>query len=497
MGTFNSKPPARGPLVVRGARTHNLKNVDVTLPSGKLVIVTGVSGSGKSSLAFDTIYAEGQRRYVESLSAYARQFLERMEKPDVDRIEGISPAIAIRQKNSVRNPRSTVGTMTEIHDYMRLLYARVGHTFCRQCGTEVTRETAEVVAAKIAALPAGSRVLIGFAIPVVALPAVADEPEAGEEPDESPKEGALDPMAESLNALRRRGFGRLLVGGQAVPFEEIDPASLRGQTTLEVVVDRVRIEGDLRSRLTDSIETSYQEGGGAAFALMLGGSNSETHARSPESKAQNLSSRMEFSERFECRACGLAYETPQPRLFSFNNPFGACPTCHGFGNIIELDMTLVVPDPSKSINEGAIEPWSKAHYRSHLAELKREARKAGVAVDVPWAELSAEDRQFVVDGRDGYGGIRGFFRSLERKKYKVHVRVFLSRYRGYLACPDCGGARLRREARDVRVAGQTIDKVSALTVREAHRFFAPAARRERVWRSPTRCYARSAAGCRS
>ena len=474
MGTFNSKPPARGPLVVRGARTHNLKNVDVTLPSGKLVIVTGVSGSGKSSLAFDTIYAEGQRRYVESLSAYARQFLERMEKPDVDRIEGISPAIAIRQKNSVRNPRSTVGTMTEIHDYMRLLYARVGHTFCRQCGTEVTRETAEVVAAKIAALPAGSRVLIGFAIPVVALPAVADEPEAGEEPEESPKEGALDPIAESLNALRRRGFGRLLVGGQAVPFEEINPASLRGQTTLEVVVDRVRIEGDLRSRLTDSIETSYQEGGGAAFALVLG----EPSAQGPEPKAKSLEpnvqsphSRIEFSERFECRACGLAYETPQPRLFSFNNPFGACPTCHGFGNIIELDMTLVVPDPSKSINEGAIEPWSRAHYRSHLAELKREARKAGVPVDVPWAELSAEDRQFVVDGRDGYGGIRGFFRSLERKKYKVHVRVFLSRYRGYLTCPDCGGARLRREARDVRVAGQTIDRVSALTVREAHRFF--------------------------
>src|SRR5687768_2817448 len=187
-GMSHAKPPVRGPLVVRGARTHNLKNVDVTLPSGKLVIVTGVSGSGKSSLAFDTIYAEGQRRYVESLSAYARQFLERMEKPDVDRIEGISPAIAIRQKNSVRNPRSTVGTMAEIHDCMWLLFERVGHTFCRHWGREVTRETAEVVAARIAALPAGSRVLIGFSIPVVGLPSVTEEPEAGEEPDESPKD---------------------------------------------------------------------------------------------------------------------------------------------------------------------------------------------------------------------------------------------------------------------------------------------------------------------
>ena len=471
-------PSARGPLIVRGARTHNLKNVDVTLPSGKLVIVTGVSGSGKSSLAFDTIYAEGQRRYVESLSAYARQFLERMEKPDVDKIEGICPAIAIRQKNSVRNPRSTVGTMTEIHDYMRLLYARVGRTFCRQCGQEVTRETAEVVARRLGELPGGSRVLIGFEIPVVVMPAdpAADAADAGEDVPEK-DERASDPVVETLNALRRRGFGRLLLDGRAVPFEEIDQASLRGRTTLDVVVDRVKIEGDLRSRLTDSIETSYREGGGAAFAILLPdtGVPSETAPR-----------RLAFSERFECRTCGITYEQPQPRLFSFNNPFGACPTCHGFGNIIELDMDLVVPDPSKSINQGAIEPWSKPHYRSQLAELKRSGRKAGIRLDVPWVDLTDEERTFVVDGNDpstgsgspraqsrgeDYDGIRGFFRWLERKKYKVHVRVFLSRYRGYLACPDCCGARLRREARDVRVDGRTIDAVSALTVRDANRFF--------------------------
>ena len=480
----NARFSARLPLVVRGARTHNLKNVDVTLPSGKLVIVTGVSGSGKSSLAFDTIYAEGQRRYVESLSAYARQFLERMEKPDVDRIEGICPAIAIRQKNSVRNPRSTVGTMTEIHDYMRLLYARVGRTHCRQCGQEVTRETADVVAARLAELPAGTRVLIGFEIPVVAwssTPAV--DLEAGEDalesdgpttggPDEKGAEAASDmggdPIVETLGALRRRGFRRLLVDGRASPLEEIDPASLRGRTALEVVVDRVRIEDDLRSRVTGSIEMSYQEGGGAAFAVVL--PNAEPTNPNPEPGTPN-SERLSFSERFECRTCGLAYETPQPRLFSFNNPFGACPTCHGFGNIIELDMALVVPDPSKSIDQFAIEPWSKPHYRSHLAELKRAARKAGVRLGVPWVDLTPDERRFVVDGDERYNGIRGFFRWLERKKYKVHVRVFLSRYRGYLPCPECGGARLRREARDVSVAGQTIDAVSALTVREAHEFF--------------------------
>src|SRR5688500_18121510 len=325
-----------------------------------------------------------------------------MEKPDVDRIDGICPAIAIRQKNSVRNPRSTVGTMTEIHDYMRLLYARIGRTFCRQCGQEVTRETAEVVARRLGELPEGSRILIGFEIPVVVMPLdpAADAADAGEDVPEK-DERASDPVAETLNSLRRRGFGRLLIDGRAVLFEEVDPASLRGRTTLEVVVDRVKIEGDLRSRLTDSIETSYREGGGAAFALLL---------------AEPAPQRLVFSERFECRSCALTYEPPQPRLFSFNNPFGACPTCHGFGNIIELDMDLVVPDSSKSINQGAIEPWSKPHYRSQLAELKRAARKAGTRLDVPWTDLTDEERTFVVDGNDDYDGIRGFFRWLERKK---------------------------------------------------------------------------------
>jgi excinuclease ABC subunit A len=456
---------ARSPLVVRGARTHNLKNIDVTLPSGKLIIVTGVSGSGKSSLAFDTIYAEGQRRYVESLSAYARQFLERMEKPDVDRIEGICPAIAIRQKNSVRNPRSTVGTTTEIHDYMRLLFARVGRTYCRQCGQEVIRETAEVVAKRLGDVPTGTRLLLGFSLPVVAMaaPKAGADADNGDEIESEVELPLTDPITETLEALRRRGYARLLINGQAVSLDEVDRGALKSRTTLEVVVDRLRIEGDLRSRLTDSIETSYREGGGAAFAVDA-----------------DTGERLEFSERFECRTCGITYETPQPRLFSFNNPFGACPTCHGFGNIIELDMELVVPDSTKSINQGAIEPWSKPHYRAQLAELKRAARRNGTRLDVPWSELTDEERKFVVDGDPStgsgqaadYEGIRGFFRWLERKKYKVHVRVFLSRYRGYLACPDCGGARLRREARNVRVGGRTVDEVSALTVVAAQKFFA-------------------------
>jgi excinuclease ABC subunit A len=463
----------RGQIVVRGARTHNLKNVDLTLPTRSLVVMTGVSGSGKSSLAFDTIYAEGQRRYVESLSAYARQFLERMEKPDIDSIEGICPAIAIRQKNSIRNPRSTVGTTTEIHDYLRLLYARVGRTYCRNCGREVIRETAEVVAQRLGELREGTRILIGFDMPVIT-PSVlppnneVDEeepatPEAAEEeatPPQPDLPGLIDPVAETVAALRRKGFGRLYVDGQTVSLEDVDSSTLKDRPTLQVIVDRLKIEGDLRTRLTDSIETAYVEGGGAAFALEL----------SSDPVAAPTVHR--FSERFECRQCNIPYEVPQPRLFSFNNPFGACPLCHGFGNIIELDMALVVPDPTRSIQQNAIEPWSKPHYRSQLTELKRAAR-GRVRLDVPWVDLSEDEKRFVIDG-DGasFEGVKGFFRWLERKKYKVHVRVFLSRYRGYLTCPECGGARLRREARDVRVGGRTIDVVCAETVRDADAFFA-------------------------
>jgi excinuclease ABC subunit A len=476
-----------GALVVRGARTHNLKGVDLTLPHRRLVVFTGVSGSGKSSLAFDTIYAEGQRRYVESLSAYARQFLERMEKPDVDRIDGIAPAIAIRQKNSIRNPRSTVGTTTEIHDYLRLLWARIGRTMCRQCGREVERESPEGVAERLASLPAGTRLLIGFDEPVVTVSLTDAGAESRDETEDEgngnghgatplllsavasakaePLPAAESPIVVALGALRRRGFGRVLVGGRAISIEEAiaRAADLADATVLPIVVDRIRIEGEdgaSRSRLTDSIETAFHEGQGAAFAIEVddAGAAGRTHR---------------FSERFECRTCGIPYEVPQPRLFSFNNPFGACPTCHGFGNIIELDRDLVVPDSTLSINAGAIEPWTKPHYRSCLAQLKRAARSADIRLDVPWGDLTDRERDYVMagDADSEYDGVQGFFRRLERKKYKVHVRVFLSRYRGYLTCTDCGGTRLRREARDVQVGGRTIDAVSALTVRDASVFF--------------------------
>ena len=471
-----SASETNGQIIIQGARTHNLKGIDLTLSTNQLVVITGVSGSGKSSLAFDTLYAEGQRRYVESLSAYARQFLERMEKPDVDRIDGISPAIAIRQKNSIRNPRSTVGTTTEINDYLRLLFARAGQTICRQCGRPVTRETAEVVAKKLTQLTDVTHLFVGFVMPLVTgaaevdkeeLPALVEEEttedgasKAGGSGNGTPESlQAVDLIHATIDTLRRKGFGRLYVDGRAVAFKDVNVAAQVTGSILEVVVDRIKVAPEMLTRLTDSIEIAYHEGGGTAFVIEVDQAGSGT-------------TRHEFSEHFECRTCDLGYEVPQPRLFSFNNPFGACPTCHGFGNIIELDMNLVVPDPSRSVQQDAIEPWSKPHYRKKLADLKRAARVQKIRLDVPWEEMSDQNRQFIIEGDgEGYDGIRGFFRRLERKKYKVHIRVFLSRYRGYLKCPDCAGTRLRPEARDVQVDGRTIDQICALTVSEGAVFF--------------------------
>ena len=389
-------------IVVTGARVHNLKNISFEIPHNAITVVTGVSGSGKSSLAFDTIYAEGQRRYIESLSAYARQFLERIEKPDVDEISGIAPAIAIKQKNATRNPRSTVATATEIYDYLRLLYARAGRTFCTRCGNEVQRDTIDSITARVLALEPGRRFYVLFRL---AIPEPAKKP--GSRKSAKPN---AESVRQALVDLQKRGFNRLYQAGQLHEFSSPETLlELDFSQPIYVVVDRLAVAPEIRSRLADSVEICYREGKGEAI---LEFPPSETH---PETE------RIVFSDRFECKKCGLAYQEPEPRLFSFNNPYGACPRCQGFGNTIDFDIDLVIPDRSKSINEGVIQPWTKPRYRSLWQDLKRFARAHGIPLDVPFRQLTSEQRDLIIEGDpdDDFTGVNALFRLARTKEIQA------------------------------------------------------------------------------
>jgi excinuclease ABC subunit A len=471
-------------ITIRGARTHNLKGIDVDIPHNALTVVSGVSGSGKSSLAFDTVYAEGQRRYVESLSAYARQFLERIEKPDVDHMDGLAPAIAIKQKNQTRNPRSTVATATEIYDYLRLLYARCGTVTCLHCGGIVKHDTVDEIVTALFALPEGTRTYVLFPIvraelKLEPMQAATTETEVeAPKPKKSPAKKSAkstvdlsltltDTLKERLTELRRRGYNRLY---QPSPLEPNQPGKIVEFSTPEslleldftrpifALIDRLAISPDSRARIVDAIETGYRESGEVQFHTM---------PRDGEAEVQ----RLRFSAAFECTTCHRAYREPEPRLFSFNNPYGACPRCQGFGNTIDFDPNLIIPDKSRTLDEGAIAPWTTTKYRPHHGEMKRAAKAAGVPTDVPWFDLTPDQQRFIEEGNGTFPGIRGFFAALERKKYKLHVRVFLSKYRGYALCPDCRGQRLRAEARAVLINNQNICETSALTITAAQDFF--------------------------
>jgi len=447
-------------ITIRGARTHNLKNIDCDLHHGQLTVVSGVSGSGKSSLAFDTIYAEGQRRYVESLSAYARQFLERIEKPDVDLIDGLAPAIAIKQKNSTRNPRSTVATATEIYDYLRLLFARCGTAHCVVCGGVVRRDTVDELAASILALGDDTRLYALFPVK----PRSTAEPEAEgkkKKKAKAPTNPALpsDAFKERLSELRTRGFNRLYQNGKIVEFST--PESLLDldfEQALYALVDRLVVSADNRARIVDAAEIGFRESGEIVFETVP-----REEGREPE--------RLRFSQAFECKLCRRTYRDPEPRLFSFNNPYGACERCQGFGNTIDFDINLIIPDKEKTLNDGAIDPWTRPKYRAFHTELKKFAVQNGIPFNAPWRELTAAQQALVLDGQGSFPGVHGFFAQLEQKKYKLHVRVMLSKYRGYATCPDCKGTRLRAEARAVRLSGSNICEVSALTIRQANHLF--------------------------
>jgi excinuclease ABC subunit A len=423
-----------------------LRSIDLDLPHGQLIVFCGVSGSGKTSLALDTLYAEGQRRYIESFSAYTRQFLERLEKPDAESIEGIPPAIAVAHRNTAQSSRSTVGTATETSDYLRLLMARVGKLHCLGCGDEVRRDTPEQIADRLMQLPEGTRYLIAFR-------AQAEDGDAG-----------------SLAAsLQEDGFRRAIVGDAQVDLDQIAAANA-GATAFEVVVDRLAAGQATEDRLVDSIETALAAGGGACRAWI---ESSDPPDESDEMLDGRRWRRLSFTRRLRCEACELDYAEPEPRLFSFNSPLGACSECEGFGNIIDIDMDLVAPDRTKTIRGGAIAPWNTPAYEHELQELLALADDYSIPVDIPFDEVDDASLQRIQEGvpeRD-FGGLRGFFAWLERRKYKMHLRVFLSRWRSYGLCPECHGARLKPESLAWRVAGRNLADLSRMKIHDARDFF--------------------------
>jgi len=439
---LSPKPPSsrNPPIRIRGARTHNLQNVSVDIPLGRLTVVTGVSGSGKSSLAFDTLYAEGQRRYAESLSTYARQFLERLDRPDVDSIEPVPPAIALEQKNGVRNARSTVGTQTEIHDALRLLFAHGGETLCPDCGRPAIPGGVDRAVEELCASEAGARATL-------VAPIEWKESVEGRSPRR--KRGKND--AARLAEYRRAGFFRAVAPtGETVEIADDAASLLDPSGTLRMVVGRFVVGEASRPEIASAAET--------AFSL-----------------AGTLEARFDgrvrvFRRGLHCPDCAREFRDPTPALFAFNSPLGACPACQGFGRVIGVDLEKVIPDPSLSLSDRPVAPWNTPAYESAYADLFRACRRYSVRTDVPISRLSAHEREVLIAGRGDFYGVRGFFDWLETKRYKIHVRVLLARYRAYTLCEACRGARVAPPALWVRWRGRTITELSNLPLSELKRF---------------------------
>ena len=415
-------------IVIRGARQHNLKGFDLEIPRRTFTVITGPSGSGKSSLAFDTIYAEGQRRYVESLSAYARQFLDRMEKPDVDSIDGLSPAVAIEQRNPTKTSRSTVGTATEIYDYLRLLWARVGHTHCPVCGREMKPDTVQSVADTVLRLTPGTRFYVAFPLRL--------------------SERVTHKVV--VENLRAQGYLRVYADKSVMHLDDLDASKIDLTRSAEVlvVVDRLALSDEVGARLNDAIGTAFADGDGECVIIL----------------ADTLE-KLRFTERFECAYDGTRAPAPSPQLFSFNNPRGACERCNGFGAVLEYDESLIICNPDRALRDGAIDPWTKPRYDNKRRALADFARRERIPMDVPWKELTASQQHMLLKSRSrGYKGIVPFLHDLEEKRYKQYIRIFLRQYQTAQECPDCHGSKLRPEALNVRVDGKTIADVSDLAV---------------------------------
>ncbi|MGH7273962.1 MAG: excinuclease ABC subunit UvrA, partial [Nitrospiria bacterium] len=415
-------------LIIEGARQNNLKGISLRVPHNQVTVITGVSGSGKSSLAFDTLFAEGQWRYIESLSTYARMFLEKVDRPAVDRIENIRPAIAIQQKNPVRTARSTVGTATEIYDYLRLLFAKIGRIFCPRCGQEVRSYSPSDAAEHLIQVSAGERVLILFPLPSV----------------------SVQGLAALVKDYVKKGFIRFKVGKQVVDLSHSDTSDLEATSQCYVVVDRLVVKEEVRNRLVESLEMAFREAGGAATVEIL-----------------DKEIRRYYGQGFRCHDCDQPYEKPQPLLFSFNHPLGACPECKGFGQILKYDVDRVVPDKSLGLAKGAIEPWTKPSHRWWYRQLLAAARDCGINTQKPYGLLTQKQRDLIFKGNKHFEGINAFFEYLEGKRYKLHIRVFLSRYRSQFPCPSCQESRLKPQALWVTLRGLNIHQVCEMTMEDS------------------------------
>ena len=437
---------AQRAIQVRGARQHNLKDLDLRIPLNKFLVVTGVSGSGKSSLAFDTLYAEGQRRYIETFSPYARQFMERMDRPHVDAIANIPPAIAIDRKDPVRTSRSTVGTMTELTDYVKLLYARLGQLHCRECGSLVIPETPEHVWNKLKDFPSGTELIITFPISLGGV--------------------TYDQVRRELGGI---GFTRLFFAGQIRFLDSWEPE--KEDEELHIVMDRLVLRPSERKRIMDSLEQAFRFGKGR-LDVWIGPALHGPASRRDSAEAGRSVRHLAFSSRLECAKCGIAYNAPLPNLFSFNSPIGACETCRGFGRTIDIDLDLIIPNPALSLEEGAIRPFGgRDDYRMEFDDLMAFCRRMNIPTKVPYRRLRKSHQEAIIEGTSDYYGVRGLFEWLETKTYKMHVRVYLSRYRSYVTCPDCGGTRFKEEALLYRLGGLHIGQIYAMSVDGASHFF--------------------------